>query len=347
MHTIKRRAALAALAAAAASTLFAGTALAQQTMTLRLHQMLPPQATIPAKAIVPWAQKVEAESGGRIKIQLFHAMQLGGAPPQLFDQARDGVVDITWTVLGYTPGRFNKSEVFELPFMSGSAEQSSRAFQAYVEKFAADEFKDVKLIAVHTHGPGLFHTKAPVTGLESLRGMKIRGGSRIINNMLTKLGANPVGMPVPAVTEALFKGVIDGTTIPWEVTPALKVSELVKNHTTFAGQQGLYTQTFAFSMNRSAYDKLPADLKKVIDNNSGIETAAMFGRAMDEGDKVGRAIAEKAGNNIVALDVAETQRWRRTAGTVETDWVNEMKGKNIDGAKLASEARALIAKHAK
>jgi len=346
MLTIKRRTALAALGAAA-STLFAGTALAQQTMTLRLHQMLPPQATIPAKAIVPWAQKVEAESGGRIKIQLFHAMQLGGAPPQLFDQARDGVVDITWTVLGYTPGRFNKSEVFELPFMSGSAEQSSRAFQEYVEKFAADEFRDVKLIAVHTHGPGLFHTKAPVTGLESLRGMKIRGGSRIINNMLTKLGANPVGMPVPAVTEALSKGVIDGTTIPWEVTPALKVSELVKNHTTFAGQQGLYTQTFAFSMNRSAYDKLPADLKKVIDNNSGIETAAMFGRAMDEGDKVGRAIAEKAGNNIVALDVAETQRWRRTAGTVETDWVNEMKGKNIDGAKLAAEARALIAKYSK
>jgi len=340
-----RRRALLALATLSALT---GASLAQaQTVTLRLHQFLPPQAAIPAKAIIPWAKKVEAESGGRIKIQLFHAMQMGGTPPQLFDQARDGVVDITWTVLGYTPGRFNKSEVFELPFMSGSAEQSSRAFQAYVEKFAADEFKDVKLLAVHTHGPGLFHTKAPVTGLESLRGMKIRGGSRIINNMLTKLGANPVGMPVPAVTEALSKGVIDGTTIPWEVTPALKVSELVKNHTTFAGQQGLYTQTFAFSMNRAAYNKLPDELKKVIDNNAGIETAAMFGRAMDEGDKAGRAIAEKAGNNIVALDVAETQRWRRTAGTVETDWINEMKGKNIDGAKLASEARALIAKYSK
>ncbi|PKO32087.1 MAG: C4-dicarboxylate ABC transporter [Betaproteobacteria bacterium HGW-Betaproteobacteria-9] len=340
-----RRRALLALATLSALT---GASLAQaQTVTFRLHQFLPPQAAIPAKAIIPWAKKVEAESGGRIKIQLFHAMQMGGTPPQLFDQARDGVVDITWTVLGYTPGRFNKSEVFELPFMSGSAEQSSRAFQAYVEKFAADEFKDVKLLAVHTHGPGLFHTKAPVTGLESLRGMKIRGGSRIINNMLTKLGANPVGMPVPAVTEALSKGVIDGTTIPWEVTPALKVSELVKNHTTFAGQQGLYTQTFAFSMNRAAYNKLPDELKKVIDNNAGIETAAMFGRAMDEGDKAGRAIAEKAGNNIVALDVAETQRWRRTAGTVETDWINEMKGKNIDGAKLASEARALIAKYSK
>ncbi|MBW0169517.1 MAG: TRAP transporter substrate-binding protein [Hydrogenophaga sp.] len=344
MTFIPRRTALMALGAMAAASM-AGQALAQQQVTLRLHQMLPPQATIPARALVPWAQKVEAESGGRIKVQLFNAMALGGAPPQLFDQARDGVVDLTWTVLGYTPGRFNKSEVFELPFMSGSAEESSRAFQEYVEKFAADEFREVKLIAVHTHGPGLFHTKTPVTGLESLRGMKVRGGSRVINNMLTKLGATPVGMPVPAVTDALSKGTIDGTTIPWEVTPSLKVTELVKNHTTFAGKQGLYTQTFAFSMNRSSYDKLPADLKAVIDKNSGIETAALFGRAMDEGDKVGREIAEKAKNNIVALDIAETQRWRRTAATVETDWINEMKGKNIDGTKLLSEARALIAKY--
>ncbi len=345
MKLIPRRTALATLGAVAALAT-AGTAMAQ-TVTLRLHQMLPPQATIPARAIVPWAQKVEAESGGKIKVQLFHAMQLGGAPPQLFDQAKDGVVDLTWTVLGYTPGRFPKTEVFELPFMSSSAESSSKALQEYVEKFAADEFKDVKLIAVHTHGPGLFHTKQPVVGLESLRGMKIRGGSRIINNMLTKLGATPVGMPVPAVTEALSKGVIDGTTIPWEVTPSLKVTELVKNHTTFAGKEGLYTQTFAFSMNKASYEKLPPDLKKVIDNNSGQVAAALFGKAMDDGDKAGREIAVKAGNKITELELAEVQRWKRTASTVETDWINEVKAKGIDGAKLASEARALIAKYNK
>lgn len=314
---------------------------------MRLHQFLPPQATIPAKALLPWAQKVEKESGGKIKIQSFPAMQLGGAPPQLFDQAKDGVVDIVWTVLGYTPGRFNKAEVFELPFMTTTGEAGSKAFQEYVDTYAADEFKDVKVLAVHTHGPGLFHTKEPVAGLDSLRGMKIRGGSRIVNNMLTKLGATPVGMPVPAVTEALSKGVIDGTTIPWEVTPALKVTQLVKNHTTFAGKYGLYTQTFVFAMNKASYDKLPADLKKVIDANSGMETAAMFGRAMDEGDKVGYGIAVKAGNKIVTLEPAEVLRWKRTAATVETDWVNEMKGKGIDGAKLAAEARALVEKYSK
>ncbi|MDO9146872.1 MAG: TRAP transporter substrate-binding protein [Hydrogenophaga sp.] len=343
---MNRRTALVSLGASAA-TLAAGSLAAQPIVTLRLHQFLPPQAPIPAQALTPWAKKVETESGGRIKVQLFHAMAMGGTPPQLFDQARDGVADLTWTVLGYTPGRFNKAEVFELPFMSGVSEHSSRAFHEYVEKFAADEFRSVKLLAAHTHGPGLFHTRQPVTGLESLRGMKIRGGSRIINNMLTKLGATPVGMPVPAVTEALSKGVIDGTTIPWEVTPSLKITELVKNHTTFAGQDGLFTQTFAFTMNRAAYDKLPADLKKVIDNNSGVEVAGMFGRVMDDADKVGRNIAVKAGNNIVALDAAETQRWRRTAAAVEADWIKEMKGKNIDGAQLVAEARSLIARHSK
>lgn len=333
-------------AVAAAALCAASQGFAQQ-VTLRLHQFLPPQATIPAKALLPWAQKVEKESGGKIKIQSFPAMQLGGAPPQLFDQAKDGVVDIVWTVLGYTPGRFNKAEVFELPFMTTTGEAGSKAFQEYVDTYAADEFKDVKVLAVHTHGPGLFHTKEPVTGLDSLRGMKIRGGSRIVNNMLTKLGATPVGMPVPAVTEALSKGVIDGTTIPWEVTPALKVTQLVKNHTTFAGKYGLYTQTFVFAMNKASYEKLPADLKKVIDANSGMETAAMFGRAMDEGDKVGYGIAVKAGNKIVTLEPAEVLRWKRTAATVETDWVNEMKGKGIDGAKLAGEARALVEKYSK
>lgn len=329
-------------------SLLASSAALAQEVTLRFHQFLPPQGTVPSKAILPWAKKVEEDSKGRIKVQMFSSMQLGGTPPQLFDQARDGVVDIVWTLQGYTPGRFPKTEVFELPFMAGlSAEQTSRALWDYAQKNAMDEYKDVHVLAFHTHGPGLFHTKQPVTGLESLRGMKIRGGTRIVNSMLTKLGATPVGMPVPAVTEALSKGVLDGTTIPWEVAPALKVQELVKNHTTFAGDRALYVTTFVVAMNKGAYSKLPADLKKVIDDNSGAEMGAMFARSMDEGDVRGRDLAVKAGNNIVALDAAETQRWRTAAASVESDWVNDVKSKGIDGAKLAAEAREAIARYAK
>jgi TRAP-type C4-dicarboxylate transport system substrate-binding protein len=334
--------------------LFAATAFAASVqlahaadVTLRFHQFLPPQATIPAKAIVPWGQKVEKESGGRIKVQHFPTMQLGGKPPDLYDQAKDGVADVVWTVLGYTPGRFPKTEAFELPFTSGLAEPASRAFQEFVEKHAMDEFKDVKVIAVHVHGPGLIHSKDPVTKLEDMKGMKVRGGSRVINIMLEQLGAVPVGMPVPAVGEGLSKGVISATTIPWEVVPALKVQQIVKNHTGFAGLQGLYTQTFVVAMNKGAYDKLPADLKKVIDANSGAETAALFGRAMDEGDKVGLSLAQKAGNKIHMLDALETLTWQRTASGVRGIWYKEVAAKGIDGPKLAAEAEAMIAKHTK
>ena len=342
---ITRKAFLGTLAGAAALAL--APAAQAQTVTLRFHQMLPPQATIPSKAIKPWAEKVEKDSGGRIKVQRFDAMALGGKPPELFDQAKDGVVDLIWTVLGYTPGRFPKSEVFELPFSSGKAEPASRAFQEYVEKYAMDEFKDVHLIAVHVHGPGLIHSKDPVTKLEDLKGMKVRGGSRVINIMLEQLGATPVGMPVPAVGEALSKGVISATTIPWEVVPAVKVQQIVKNHTGFSGDKGLYTQTFAVAMNKASYDKLPPDLKKVIDANSGQVAAAMFGRAMDEGDKAGLALAQKAGNNIITLDAAETQRWQRAANGVRAVWYKEAAEKGIDGPKLAAEAESLIAKYGK
>jgi len=331
---------------ALAATVSVG-ALAQE-VTLRLHQFLPPQGTVPAKALTPWAKKIEEESKGRIKIQLFPSMQLGGSPAQLYDQARDGVVDIVWTLPGYTPGRFPKSEVFELPFIAGlSAEKTSRALWDYVQKNAMDEYRDVHVLALHTHGPGLFHTKQPVAGLESLRGMKIRGGTRVVNNMLGKLGATPVGMPVPAVTEALSKGVLDGTTIPWEVAPALKVQELVKNHTTFAGDRALYVTTFVVAMNKASYNKLPADLKKIIDNNSGAEFSALIARTQDDGDVIGRDLALKAGNKITTLEPAEVQRWRRTASAVESDWIKDMQSKGVDGARLVSEAKALIARYEK
>ena len=331
---------------AAAAALGAMTAVSfAQDVTLRFHQMLPPQATIPSKAIKPWIEKVMADSGGRLKIEQFDAMALGGTPPQLVDQVTDGAVDFVWTVIGYTPGRYPSTEAFELPFFMTKGESTSRAFHEYCEKYCADEFSGMKVIAWHAHGPGLIHSKEPVNTLEDMNGLKIRGGSRMINLLLEKLGATPVGMPVPAVTESLSKGVIDATTIPWEVTPSLKVPELVKNHTGFSGANGLYTQTFVVGMNLDAYNALPDDLKKVIDDNSGIETAAMFGAAMDGGDAAGLKIAQDLGNNIITLDEAETQRWKDAAAPIVDGWIAEMDGKGMDGQAMVDDARALIEKY--
>ncbi len=315
---------------------------AAQDVTLRVHQFLPMTDSVPREGLLPWAETIEEQSAGRIAVEFYPSMQLGGTPADLFDQARDGVVDMIWTVLGYTPGRFPKSEVFEMPFVVTNAEVTSRAFQRFVEENAMDEFAGTKLIAVHTHGPGIFHSRTPITALEDLANMKVRGGSRVISAMLGDLGAEPIGMPVPEVPQSLSRGVIDGTTIPWQVTLALRTSDIVSHHTEFAGDHGLYTQTFAFVMNQGTYDRMPEDLQAIIDANSGVEWAGRFGAANDADDLIARERAELAGNTIHVLDADETARWQDAAQITIENWYAEAQAAGFDGHALHQRAIELV-----
>ena len=345
MISITRRILIAGAVAAAGMIAGAQSAAAQE-FTLRMHQFLPPQANVPAHILDPWADRIEAASGGRIKIERFAAMSLGGTPPQLIDQATDGVVDIVWALPGYTPGRFPSTEVFELPFMMTNAEATSRAYWDMFEEHMKDtEFKDLHILGTWVHGPGLIHSKSPVTKLDDLNGLKVRAPTRVINALLSQLGAAPVGMPVPQVTEALSKGVIDATVIPWEVTPALKVAELVSNHTTFGGDHAFYTTTFVLAMNKDSYERLPDDLKKVIDDNAGAELSAWAGKTMQEYDAPGLDIAQSRGNNIIEISAEDAEAWKAAAQPVIDNWLKEMSDKGIDGQALLDEARSLIAKY--
>ena len=322
-----------------------GAAMAQE-VTLRLHQFLPPQAPVPAKILKPWAANVEEASGGRIKIEHFDAMSLGGRPPELMDQARDGVVDMSMTVVGYTPGRFPRTEVFELPFMMTNPVATAAAYWEMVETdWQSNEYKDVKVLGAWVHGPGLVHTQNGVTSLEDMDGLTLRGPTRIINDLLGELGAEPVGMPLPAIPEALSKGVVKGTVIPWEVTTAIRLSELVGNHTEFSGDEALYTAAIVLVMNKASYDALPEDLKAILDAESGAKLSTFATQVMWDMDAPAKEIAEQAGNTIVTLDETEVARWKAAAQPVIERWIADMDGKGIDGAALIEQARALIEKH--
>lgn len=313
-----------------------------QEHTLKLHQFLPAQANVPKLILDVWADKIEEASEGRIEVERYPGMALGGAPPGLYDQVVDGVADITWTVVGYTPGRFPSTEVFELPFMMEDARAASYAYWKMYEEGMKDEFSDVHVLGTWVHGPGVFHSADPIESPADLNGMKIRGGSRLVNKLLEATGATPVGMPVPAVSEALSKGVIDGTTIPWEVTTALKVPELVENHTEFEGP-ALYTLTFVFAMNKDAYNALPADLQAVVDDNSGLDFSVFAGGTMQDVDAPARAIAEDAGNNIITVDAASAANdWKPVVDPLYAQWIADVKEKGLDGEALIARAKELM-----
>jgi TRAP-type transport system periplasmic protein len=319
-------------------------------VTLRLHHFLPPISNTQTKLLNPWAKKVEAESGGRIKIDIFPSMQLGGTPPQLFDQGKDGVVDLIWTLPGYTPGRFPISEAFELPFVAhhNSAVNSPAAQEFAEQHLVKTDFKDVKVICFWTHDRGVIHTNKQVLKLDDLKGQKLRFPTRYAGEGLKVAGVNVVGMPVPQVPESLAQRVIDGAVIPWEVVPSVKVQELVKFHTEIPGSPTFYVATFLLAMNPAKYDSLPADLKTVIDANSGGSLAKFAGNAWDEASaSVLEMVKKRSGNVITTLPEEEKEKWVKLAQPVTESWLGVMKDKNLDGVKILEDAKALLAKYAK
>ncbi|MEO5845592.1 MAG: TRAP transporter substrate-binding protein [Caldimonas sp.] len=323
--------------------------LAQQTVTLKFHTFMAPQSNVWLSMHKPWMDKVEKDSGGRIKFEAYPAMQLGGTPVQLYDQARDGVVDVVWTLPGNTAGRFPRVEVFELPFIMNNAEATSKAYWEYIQTQAPDEFKETQVIALQVHGPGMFHMAGKqIKSPADLKGVKVRGPTRQVTKLLGSLGATPVGMPLPQIPDALSKGTIEGCVIPWEVVPSVKVHELTKFHTEFpASGPALYTTTFVMAMNKPKYESLAPDLKKVIDANSGLATSAWLGKTQQSNDPIGRKAAVDRGNTIHTLSTAEAQEFIKVSQAIDDEWVADMNKRGFDGKKLLQTARDLIAKHGK
>ena len=231
--SVSRRKFLFVPAGRIAAPAVARPALAQAQVTLKLHHFLPPVSNGHAKMLAPWAKMVEQDSGGRIKIDIFPSMQLGGTPPQLYDQARDGVVDIVWTLPGSTAGRFPSTEVFELPFVAARRGiVNARASQEFADANLAKETSDIKLLELLVARPRPHpRDQGKSRPWRTCKGLKLRSPTRLAGEALKALGATAVPMPIPQVPESLAQRVIDGCVVPWEVVPAIKLHELVKIHT--------------------------------------------------------------------------------------------------------------------
>ncbi|MBV0913830.1 TRAP transporter substrate-binding protein [Anianabacter salinae] len=341
-HPFTRRGFL-GTAAATAGVLAAPATLRAQTVNLRLHHFNSPLSISHTQFLVPWAERLAEATDGELQIQIFPSMQLGGSPGELYSQAKDGIVDMVWTIPGYTANRFTLTEVFELPFVAKSATATAPAVHEFAKRNLGEEYGDTHPILFHTHAPGQLHGKGdPIRTVDDMAGLQIRGPSRPITEAIKTMGAVPVGMPVPAVTEAIARGVVDGAALPWTITRPIRLHEVTDYHTVL----DFYAAVFGMVMNKSRWESLPADMQQAINDASSAEFVRELGVLWDGDEEQGRQLAIDAGNEIVEVSDAERDRFREACQPVIDNWIANVNDRGLDGQALYDEALALIEQNA-
>ncbi len=334
----------AAITASVLAIASAGAAQAQE-YTFKLHHLLSDKAPAHTQMLAPWAAAVEENSGGAVKIEIFPAMSLGGRPPELIQQARDGVVDIVWTVNGYTPGLFPRTEVFELPdVFKNDPRAANLAMYDMFESDLKDDYQGVEVMFLHVHGGQAIHMRDKLVRTPAdFEGLKLRIPTRTGAWVIEALGASPVAMPVPDLPQALAKGVIDGALIPWEIIAPLKIQEQTQYQIEGIAKERLGTTSFQVSMNKARWDGLPPEIQKAFRDASGRDWWGQVGDVWRGTDDHGIGMAVESGNEHITLTEEETQAFRDALAPVVDRWIEEVTGNGIDGAGLVEKARAGIA----
>jgi TRAP-type C4-dicarboxylate transport system substrate-binding protein len=318
-----------------------GTVSAQTVLTL--SSWVPPTHSLTVTQ-QEWCAMLEQKTANKVKCNSLP--RAVSAAPGTFDAVRNGLADLSFTVQGYTPGRFVTTQIAEFPFLGDSAEATSVAFQRVYAKTPAmqDEHKGVKVLSVFTHGPGMvFNTKKPINNLADLQGLKFRIGGGMVNEISKALGMNVTLKPAPESYELLSTGVMDGTLFPAESVESFKLDKIVKYSTAFPG--GLYNTAFVFMMNQAKYDSLPPDVKKAVDEMSGEFAARMLGRSWDKADRRSLAFMQAAGVQSNKADAPFVKAVTEKTDPLVDSWAKAAEAKGMkDPKKALADFRAEIKK---
>lgn len=289
------------------------------------------------KAGEEWAREIEKRSDGRVKINVFPGGTLTSAN-ECYDGVVRGISDLGMSCFAYTRGRFPVMEALDLPMGYPTGMAATLAANEYAARLNPAELKDVRVLYLHAHGPGLLHTKKPVSALEDLKGMKIRS-TGLSAKLVSALGGVPVAMPQPGTYEALQKGVVEGTFAPMETMKGWKQGEVI-DYTTDCVSVG-YTTAMFVVMNKGKWEALPADLQQVFTEVSA-EFVAVHGRVWDEADVEGKAFNEEQENTMIALPAEESARWESAVKPVIDEYIQAVKAQGIDGEHNVSVLRQII-----
>ena len=307
---------------------------------LKLATFEPPKAFIASKILAAWAEKVNNCSAGEVNVKMYAGGVLG-SPPKQYDIVTSGVADISWTVLGYIGGQFPLSSVIELPFLTRTSRAGSTALNTlYAEGYLDKEMAGIKLIGLHSNPGYQIHMKSvKVVKPADFKGKKMRVPSKIAGTILKTLGATGVKVPAPGTSEALNKGVIDGTPFPYTAVGSFRLFDVTKYHT----EVNITNATFGLIMNEDKYNGLSSGAKKCIDKFSGHAFGDWASRLIDnQNAKMKNEISTRDGHEIIIASDDVIAEYKKILAPIESDWLAEMEGKGLDGAAVLKRAKQVI-----
>lgn len=295
--------------------------------TLKVSHYLPAVHGIHTDFIVPWTEDVTACTNGEVQFEISPAgTQLGNVARQQ-EQVVAGVVDIAHGLSGIPRGRFPRTSLIDMPFLTDDAGAASYALWELFPDYLAEEYKGLKVLALHAHNGGLIHTNAKkVETMDDLAGLRIRTPSPAVSDMLSFLGADPQGLPPGDVYESLQRGVIDGTVFPWDPVKSFGLNEVLKYHLDL----GAYTVSFFFVMNQRSFDALSPEAQACIDKYSGGDLVAKFGDWWDDWDAPARQDAIDAGHEITVLSDEERAKWKEALQPMMQAYLQTVKDEGVD-----------------
>ena len=310
----------------------------QETTVLRFSHFYPSTSDINEQIFEPWAKKIEADSNGRLKVEVYPSATISKADTA-YESAVKGTIDIGSQVQGYTSGRFPLSQIAELPGLSNSSTQTGCMLQTLYDNGAiASEYDDSHLLFMFATGPGTLHsTNKLIKTPEDMRGMRIRRPSAVAGDIIESMGASPVGLPANDIYTSLQRGVVDGLSFPWEAMATFKLDELTKYHTNMP----FYSSALMVTMNKDKYEGLPEDLKQVIDDNSGMALSKKVGAMWDKTYSVQLQAARDKGDEVIdILDPLNDPDWRGPLEKGTQKYLDDVNALGLDADGVYEKAKA-------
>ena len=317
-------------------TLLAGAAAPARAQELRLSTFVPPVHVIYREILVPWAAEVAKATNGEVKVTLYPSMQLGGKAPELFRQAQDGVVDLVFTLPGYTSPAFPRTQLIELPGLKSDGLAATNMMWDVLDPYLLPEYAGTKVIALWgAEDAGLMSRNKAYRSMEDLKGLRLRAPSAQQAKQLQAMGAVPIAAPITEVYPGLERGTMDGAMVPFTTILDFRLGEVAKGFTIAGPIFG--RSAFLIVMNQKKYDSLPPAARAAIDKLSGralsLKATEVYIKRAEEAVK---SVRDKA--DVVTLSAAEQSRIGKTLRPIIDEWIKESEAKGIPARDMLKRA---------